>query len=335
MDSTAHFSFSARSERVLRTSDYFQKMSVIVFGSINIDLVARATRLPAAGETLTGHTFFTAPGGKGANQAVAAARLGTPTRMVGRVGDDVFGPQLLNSLQTAGVQTDEVLVDEGSSGVALITVDEAGENSIIVVPGANGRVDESDVARLSAHLEEATVLLLQLEIPLPAVVAAAQAARATGVTVVLDPAPAPESLPSDLFPFIDIITPNEVEARQLTGLTVRGPADAARVATVLRQRGVDTAIIKLGARGVYCATPDEHFEVSAFPVEVVDTVAAGDAFNGGLATALAAGLSMRDAVSWGAAAGALSVTRAGAHPSLPDREAFDAFLREHGVTENF
>lgn len=304
-------------------------MTVLVFGSINMDLVARSPRLPVPGETLTGHNFFTAPGGKGANQAVAAAKLGTPTRMIGRVGNDVFGDDLRNSLENAGVQTDAVVTDDGSSGVALITVDDAGENMIVIVPGANGTVGQEDVTRLENLLDDASVLLLQLEVPMPAVVGAAKAAHAAGATVVLDPAPAPEDLPRELYPFVDIITPNEVEAGQLTGMTVRGPADAARAAKVLRQRGATTAIIKLGARGVYCEHPDGHFEVPSFDVMAVDTVAAGDAFNGGLATGLAAGHDLRTAVRWGAAAGALSVTKEGAQPSMPNRDTFDTFLREN------
>lgn len=302
-------------------------MTVLVFGSINMDLVARSPRLPVPGETLTGHNFFTAPGGKGANQAVAAARLGAPTKMIGRVGSDVFGDDLLDSLGSAGVQTEAVYKNDGSSGVALITVDDAGENMIVIVPGANGAVGQEDVARLKDLLDDASVLLLQLEVPLPAVIAAAKAAHTAGATVVLDPAPAPEQLPAELYPFLDIITPNEVEAGQLTDMTIRGPADAARAAKVLRRRGVNTAIIKLGARGVYCESPDGHFETPSFTVTAVDTVAAGDAFNGGLATALAAGHDLRTAVRWGAAAGALSVTKEGAQPSMPDRETFDAFLQ--------
>lgn len=304
-------------------------MTVLVFGSINMDLVARSPRLPTPGETLTGHNFFTAPGGKGANQAVAAARLGTATKMIGRVGSDVFGGDLRTSLENAGVQTDAVSTDEGSSGVALITVDDAGENTIVIVPGANGNVGQEDVARLERLLDDASVLLLQLEVPMPAVVAAAKAGHAAGATVVLDPAPAPEELPAELYPFIDIITPNEVEAGQLTDMTVRGPADAARAAKVLRQRGVTTAIVKLGARGVYCEHPDGHFHVPAFDVTAVDTVAAGDAFNGGVATGLVVGHDLRTAVRWGAATAALSVTKEGAQQSMPNRDTFDTFLREN------
>lgn len=304
------------------------KHTVIVFGSINMDLVARTPRLPVPGETLLGREFFTAPGGKGANQAVAIARLGFTTQMVGRVGGDSFGTELINSLQTSGVQTDCVLVDrEANSGVAAIAVDDIGENQIIVVPGVNGRVDETDVERLLHLLPSARALLLQFEIPMSAVVLAAQTARAAGVPVILDPAPAQLDVPADLYSLVDIITPNETEAGQMVGFPVTDPDSAAQAADVLRRRGVGTAIVKLGANGAVCATKEETFFVPAFSVSAVDTVAAGDAFNGGLATALAEGLPLRQAVVWGAAAGALASTKPGAQSSMCDRATFDAFLK--------
>jgi len=298
-----------------------------------MDLVTRTPRLPIAGETLQGYEFFTAPGGKGANQAVAAARLGISTQIVGRLGDDDFGRQLLAGLQGADVQTDGILVDESaSSGVAVIAVDDAGENNIIIVAGANGCVNQQDVERLTDLLPGAAALLLQFEVPLPAVLAAAQAARQAGVLVILDPAPAKENIPPELYPLIDIITPNEIEASQLVGFPVEGQEAAAKASAELRQRGVGTVIVKLGAQGVFCAAGAETFFVPAFSVRAVDTVAAGDAFNGGLAAALADGRSLRDAVVWGAAAGAISATKAGAQPSLPDRKTFDAFLKDWNST---
>ncbi|HAG82718.1 MAG TPA: ribokinase [Cyanobacteria bacterium UBA12227] len=305
--------------------------SILVFGSINIDLVTKTPRLPIAGETLQGYDFFTAPGGKGANQAVAAARLGIATHLVGRVGNDDFGRQLLANLQVAGVHTDGVLVDTSiTSGIAVITVDDAGENQIIIIPGANGQLDESDVERLKGLLPGATALLMQLEIPLSRVLSAAQAAHAANVPVILDPAPA-QNLPDELYPLVDIITPNQLEASHLVGFPVNEIETAHQAATVLRQRGVATVIVKLGAQGAYCTTASETFFVPAFSVQAVDTVAAGDAFNGALAVALAEGLSLREAVLWGVAAGAISVTKAGAQPSLPDRDTFDQFLRDRGV----
>ncbi len=303
-------------------------MTIIVFGSINMDLVVKTPRLPIAGETLRGQDFFTAPGGKGANQAVAVARLGISTQMVGRVGGDSFGIELVNSLQASGVQTDDVLVDgDVSSGVALIAVDVNGENQIIIVPGANGRVNETDVSRLVNILPKATALLLQLEIPIDAVLSAAKAAHKAGVTVILDPAPATTDLPSELYPLIDIITPNEVEASQLVGFSVDGEDSAMLAAQKLRDRGVKNAIIKLGAQGVVWATATEMSFVPAFPIQAVDTVAAGDAFNGGLAAGLASSLPFLEAVVWGSAAGAMAAMKSGAQPSLPYREEFEKFLK--------
>ncbi len=306
-------------------------MSIIVFGSINIDLVATVPRLPIAGETLLGHNFFQVPGGKGANQAVAMARLGISTQMVGRIGADSFGTELINNLQRSGVQTNNIFIDETvSSGVAVIAVDDRGENQIIVIPGANGRVNQEDVARLSHLLPNRTALLLQFEIPISAVVAAAKVARKAGVKVILDPAPAQSHVPDELYPLVDIMTPNEVEAGQLVGFSVNSEESAKEAAAVLLQRGVKCAIVKLGAKGVFCATAEESFFVPAFPIDVIDTVAAGDAFNGGLAAALHEGLSLHQAVVWGAAAGALAATKPGAQTSLPDRLTFDAFLQERG-----
>lgn len=305
---------------------------IIVFGSINMDLVTKTPRLPVAGETLQGYEFFTAPGGKGANQAVAAAQLGIPTQMVGRVGNDDFGRQLLAGLQIAGIQTDGILVDKATnSGVAIITVDDAGENNIIIVAGANGRLDETDVERLRSWLPGAAALLMQLEIPMSVVQLAAQVAQQTDVPVILDPAPARADIPPELYSLVDIITPNEIEASQLVGFPVDGQEAAAKAATELQRRGVKTVIIKLGDRGVFCATASETFFVPAFCVQAIDTVAAGDAFNGALAVALAEGRPLREAVVWGAAAGAISATKAGAQPSLPDRKMFEVFLQEHGV----
>ncbi|GAB4300844.1 MAG: ribokinase [Oscillatoriaceae cyanobacterium] len=307
-------------------------MKIIVFGSINMDLVAKSPRLPRPGETVSGSEFFTAPGGKGANQAVAAARLGVPTFMVGRVGGDSFGQELQASLQAAGVNTEGVLVEDStSSGVAVIAVDDKGENSIIVIPGANGQVGESDVERLKQMLPGAGGLLLQLEIPLNAVVAAAKAARSAGVPVILDPAPAPTDLPPELYQLADIITPNETEAAMLTGLPVNDQETALAAAVALRQRGVGVAVVKLGALGVVCVTAEESFFIPAFPVDAVDTVAAGDAFNGAMAVALGSGLSLRVGVVWGAAAGALATTQLGAQPGLPTGAAMDAFLAEMGA----
>ncbi len=307
-------------------------MTIIVFGSINIDLVATTSRLPIAGETILGEDFFKIPGGKGANQAVALARLEIPTQIVGRVGAQSFGAELVHNLQLAGVQTENIFIDKTvNSGVAIITVDNAGENQIVIIPGANGRVNSEDIERLYNLLPTATVLLLQLEIPLDAVIAAAKAAKNANIQVILDPAPAQANLPDELYQLVDIITPNEVEAGQLVGFPVDNQESAITAAKVLLQRGVKCAIVKLGAKGAVCATAEETFFVPAFPVHAVDTVAAGDAFNGGLAAALYRGLSLHQAIIWGSAAGALTATKLGAQTSLPDKLTFDYFLEEKGV----
>ena len=202
-------------------------MTIIVFGSINIDLVATAPRLPIAGETLLGNNFFKAPGGKGANQAVALTKLGISTEIVGRVGQQNFSSELINYLQAAGVKTENVFIDESvSSGVAIINVDDAGENQIVVIPGANGRVNREDVERLSQLLPGKKSLLLQLEIPIPVVIEAAKAAQKAGVKVILDPAPARKELPDELYPLVDILTPNEVEVSQLVGFPVNDEESA-------------------------------------------------------------------------------------------------------------
>ncbi|RMH77145.1 MAG: ribokinase [Cyanobacteria bacterium J007] len=300
----------------------------LVFGSLNLDLVATTPRLPQPGETITGDRFSMVPGGKGANQAVAAARLGVATAIVGRVGGDNFAEILVESLQSAEVQTDRLLKDPAiGSGVAMITVEQSGENTIAVIPGANGRVDETDVDRLAEVLPTAKVLLLQLEIPLAAVEAAARRAKQAGVTVILDPAPARSDLPDSLYPLLDWITPNETEASQLTGIRVHDVEAARQAAMELCRRGVGRAIVKLGAKGVVCCSKDETIAIPAFPVEAVDTVAAGDAFNGAIAAAIVRGFSLQETLIYGAAAGALSATKAGAQPSLPDRPTLEAFLK--------
>lgn len=302
-------------------------MSIIVFGSINIDLVAKTPRLPLPGETIIGRNFLRAGGGKGANQAVAAARLGASTHMIGRVGNDHFGEELLTNLQSYGLDTDNISIDQNShSGIAIIAVDDGGQNNIIVIPGANNYIGDADIERLQKLLPGATSLLLQLEIPLEVVLRAALIASEAGVRVILDPAPARSDLPLELYPLIDTIAPNEVEASQLVGFAVHDTDTAIKAAKKLQQRGVKNAIVKLGDRGVVAVTDRETLFVPAFAVEAIDTVGAGDAFNGGLAAALDAGLSLEEAVVWGSAAGALCVTKMGAQVAMCDRATFDAFL---------
>ncbi len=301
-------------------------MSVVVFGSINMDLVVRTPRLPVAGETLTGYSFSAVPGGKGANQAVACARAGVLTRMIGHVGDDVFGGTLRGSLRAYGVDIADVKTCAGqSSGVAMIEVDDAAENNIIVVPGANGTISLDDLPTLNAALVDAVVLLLQLEIPLEAVIAAAQAGRKRGVPVILDPAPA-QALPPELFDAVDILTPNETEAAILAGFPVGDESAAERAARTFIERGVRRVVVKMGSKGACWNDGTAGRFEPAFRVKAVDTVAAGDAFNGALAAALSTGLDFPRAVRWGMAAGALSATKPGAQPSMPDRASILAML---------
>lgn len=304
-------------------------MAITVFGSINMDLVARTARLPLAGETLPGSSFFTAPGGKGANQAVACARLGAHTRMVGKVGGDVFSQALLDSLQQDGVDTTGITVEQGqSSGVALIMVDSAGQNMIVVVPGANGDVGNEDLLHLEKALGDSQVLLLQLEIPMPSVMTAARMARQRGTTVILDPAPA-VSLPDELYRHVDIITPNETEASTLVGFQIRTLTEARKAAAILLERGAKQAIIKMGGSGAYWTDGSSSHFVEAYPVKSVDSVGAGDAFNGALAAALAENRRIQEALQWAAAAGALSTTRHGAQPSMPERAKVMQLIERH------
>ncbi|MEP7284483.1 MAG: ribokinase [Chloroflexota bacterium] len=296
--------------------------------------VTRTPRLPKAGETLNGYSFSTVPGGKGANQAVACARLGVSTAMIGRVGDDGFGKTLIDTLASYHVDVSDVVTHNGvSSGVATIAVDDSAENNIIIVAGANGTFGSDDLARLNQRLSDASVLLLQLEIPLEIVFAAIRTAHKHHVRVILDPAPA-VLLPDEIYPLIDVITPNETEVALLVGFPVQNEADAVHASQVLLDRGVHDVIIKMGSKGVFWRsekTDGSGKLYPAFQVKAVDTVAAGDAFNGGLAAALDEGYPIDEAILWGLAAGALSVTKAGAQPSMPDRAALVAMLQQHSA----
>lgn len=294
---------------------------IIVVGSINIDLVTNTQNIPAPGETVIGGDLRTIPGGKGANQAVAAARMGAQVTMVGRVGDDVFAEQLKDNLVADGINTTFVTETvDTASGVALIVVDASGQNSIVVAPGANGRLTPTDIDKASPAFAEADVLLLQLEIPLETVIHAAKLAAKHGVKVILNPAPA-QPLPSELLSLIDILIPNESETATLTTLPTDTEAELETAVSQLHQLGPQTFILTLGERGALLSERGEIQQIEAFPVEkMVDSTAAGDSFVGALATAVAEGKSLTEALRWGAAAGAITVTRAGAQPSLPLRE---------------
>jgi ribokinase len=305
-------------------------MTVVVFGSINIDLVVEVPRLPARGETVIGNRFFTAAGGKAANQAVAVAKLGIPTHLIGQIGDDEFGQSLLKNLHNIGVNTEGVVINPHThSGVASIVVEETGDNAIACAAGANNLVGEAELKQFKALLPQAKVALLELGIPLSIVIAAAQTAKNSNCLTILDPAPAQPNLPSELYSLVDLITPNEIEASQLVGFTVDGVTTARQAATFLHQMGAKNVVITLGNQGAFCSTGDENYWVKPISVRVVDTVAAGDAFNGALAAALASGKSLKEAVQWGNIAGALAVTKPGAQPSLPSRDSFMKMLAEH------
>jgi ribokinase len=299
---------------------------VTVVGSLNMDLVIRAPRIPQPGETIIGGELHTVPGGKGANQAVAAARLGARVSMVGRVGRDAFAGPLLDNLTATGVDHTFVTGDaEAATGVALIVVDDAGQNSIVVASGANMRLSPADVEAAKAAISAAQVVLLQLESPLETVTRAAEIARAHGVTVILNPAPA-RPLPAALLSLVDVLVPNESETALLSGVPVGNQAEAEAAAAALRTSGVGTLILTLGERGAMLAREGEAALFPAFDVTPVDTTAAGDAFVGGLAVALAEGKALAEAVRWGNAAGALATTKLGAQPSLPTRQALETLL---------
>lgn len=303
----------------MATADPSAPLDVLVVGSINMDFVASVARLPDKGETVSGHAFRSTPGGKGANQAVAASRLGARTAMLGRVGGDATGMTLLDGLKRDGIDCDSVgVLGDIASGVALIVVDAQGANTIVVAAGANGRIGAADVAAHEALIARAAVVVLQLEIPLDAVVATARAARRLGKTVVLNPAPA-QGLPPELLQSVDYLVPNETEATQLTGLAVASVDSAREAALALQRLGPRHVLVTLGAQGVVAATPQGVTHHGATPVQAVDSTAAGDTFIGGLACALAQGQELSSAIALGQKAAAISVTRPGAQESIPHR----------------
>ncbi len=308
---------------------------VLVVGSINMDLIVRCESVPKVGETVHGQEFRTAPGGKGANQAVACARLGAHTMMVGRVGEDEFGQSLRRGLGADGIDTGPVLVDrEVASGVALILLESGGSNRIVIIGGANQRLDEQDVARATALLTRSDVVLMQLEIPLPVVRDIAIAARERGVKTVLDAGAAtPAATELGLPALVDVISPNEPEAEALTGIAVRDMADAHRAAARLHELGTPEVVLKLGSRGALWSHGGGAKHFPAFAVNPVDTTAAGDAFTGSLAVSLAAGVAMETALVRANAAGALACLKMGAQPSMPTAAEVDAFLASHSAQE--
>ncbi len=304
-------------------------MTVVVLGSINLDLVVEVPHLPIKGETVIGDRFFSAAGGKAANQAVAIAKLGTAVSLVGQIGDDSFGQTLIASLQTAGVNTAGVTVNpQTHSGIASIVVDKRGANTIACAGGANNLVREKELAQFKKILPQVKIALLELGIPIATVLNAAREAKAHDCLLILDPAPVISNLPQELYSLIDIITPNEIEASQLVGFTVDGVTTAKQAASSLHQMGVKNVIITLGSQGSLYSNESESFWIKPIDVPVVDTVAAGDAFNGALAVALALDKTIKEAVQWATVGAALAVTKNGAQSSLPSQESFQKLLKQ-------
>jgi ribokinase len=299
-----------------------------VVGSINMDLVSVTHRIPAIGETVLGTDFQPHPGGKGANQAVAVARLGYPVRLIGRLGSDAFGAQLRAHLDRCGVDTAGVETSEGSSGVAVIVVSHDGENSIVVTPAANQKLTPHDLETHLQMIREAGLVLTQLETPLETVECLAQICARERVPLILDPAPA-RDLPPAVFKLLDWVTPNQVEAAFFTK-GAAAASDLAAVAQEMLSKGSHGVVLKMGEKGAYVASRNGLAEaIPAIAVNVVDTTAAGDAFNGGFATALMLGKTPTESASFAAVVAGLSVTRSGAQSSMPSLAEVNAFMSNH------
>jgi ribokinase len=298
---------------------------VVVVGSLNLDIVVVMDRLPAAGETVMGNSLARHAGGKGLNQAVAAARLGAPVTMLGAVGDDVSGEWLVNVLHEAQIDASYIRTIPGTSGTALIEVENGGENHIVVVPGANAELDAAQIAEHITSIPDVGYLLIQSEIKVDVIEAAIRAAHARGTTIIFNPSPIKEIDPAVL-KMVDIIIPNEHEAAQLTNMETDSSVDATEAALTFNERGIGTAIITRGAKGCVWASGANTGSVPVFKVQPIDTVGAGDAFCGGLAAALSMDLPLAEALRWASATGALATTKAGAVPSLPYREAVEELL---------
>ena len=301
---------------------------VVVIGSANVDLTIRVERLPQLGETVSGGEFYTSFGGKGANQAVAAHKAGAEVRFLAKVGCDQNGEAIIKNLEALGLTSGGILRDESrNSGVALIMVDRMGSNTIAVAPGSNRNLTEEDIHRAESDISWGEVLLIQLEVPMPTVKEALRLAKAHGLRTILNPAPA-RRLPEEIVALVDILTPNEIEAGTLTGDMAEDLNEATRAASKLLESGAGHVIITLGERGACWVQRDRVQAFPAFPVTAVDSTAAGDAFNGALALALAEEWLMQEAISFANAAGALTVTKKGAQDSLPTREEIAYLLMQ-------
>ena len=296
---------------------------ITVIGSTNTDMVIKTSKLPLPGETILGGDFLTNPGGKGANQAVAAARLNGNVTLIAKTGEDLFGLQTKELFLSEKLNSEFLFSDPDSpSGIALITVDELGENCIVVAPGANARLTPADIDKAKSAILESEILLMQLEIPLETVHYAATIAFDAGKKVILNPAPA-QPLPDELLKKLYLISPNETEAELLTGITVTNLPSAEKAARVLLKKGVQTVVITLGSKGALLVTDTQCRLIPAFPVQPVDTTAAGDCFNGALAVAIAEGASLEKAIAFACKAASISVTRMGAQASAPYRNEID------------
>lgn len=297
---------------------------ILVIGSINADLVVQTPRFPQPGETISGDDLKIIPGGKGANQAVAAARQGVSVRMVGRVGNDSFGPELIDNLKQNDVDTSHIQIDsQAATGTAIIVVNSDGQNSIVLSPGSNGKVSSADVN--SVAFSDHKLVLLQLEIPFETVLYATQRGKESGLRVLLNPAPA-RSLPDELISLPDFLVPNETELSLLTGQAVTDITSAESAARTLLTRGAQNVIVTLGENGALIVTSKQAIHVDTYKVNVVDTTAAGDAFIGGFASALLQNKSLEESVRYACACGALATTRFGAQPSLPTKEEVERIM---------
>ena len=307
--------------------------SIVVFGSLNMDIVSVARRLPRPGETVPGSEFYTTPGGKGANQAVACARLGAYVQMVGHVGGDNLGRELINSLESESIGISGIdVVNAGNTGVAMISVDDSGENTIVAVYGANMLISSDTESRLESALADASVLLLQNEIPIHANVVASRIASTLGITVIWDPAPAVDGV-LELSGLSTYVTPNQIEAEALAGIKINDIDSAMEACGIIIAKYDSIPVITLGEKGVVYASLGKRKHVAAMETSVIDTVAAGDAFTGALAVAIAEGLKIDESIRFAVGYGALAVSRKGAQASMGNRKELDDFLKNQAAPE--